>query len=362
VRSLASSRGRQRACGRGPGARFACALTIAGSLFIAWVLSGCGLAAGVVSNATLTIYNGQHEQTTIALVDAFTKRTGIKVRVLTDDEDVLSALLAEEGSRSPADIYYTENSNWLALADSRGLLAQVDPSTLAQVPRADSAADGRWVGVTARVSCLVYNTRALRPSQLPTSIMQLAEQKWRGRLGFDSGETDFWPLVVSVEHTYGVARTVDWLHGLKANAGSNLHIPDNETLTYDVNRGVVDLGVINQYYWYRLRAEIGARAMHSRIAYFAPHDPGYVVNISGAAMLKSSKHKQAAQRFLAFMTSAAGQRIIARSDSFEYPLNPHVDPNPQLTPLADLQPSSFSPAQLGTGVLGEQLLVQSGVL
>ena len=325
-------------------------------------VSGCGVAAGVVSNATLTIYNGQHPQTTDALVSAFTKRTGIKVRVLSDDEDVLAAQLQQEGSHSPADIYYTENSNWLALVDAAGLLTKVDPSTLANVPRQDSAADGDWVGVTARVSCMIYNTKLLRRSQLPQSIIELEQPKWQGKIGLDSGETDFWPLVVSVDHAYGHAATIHWLISLKTNAGGNAQIPDNETLTSDVNMGIVGLGVINQYYYYRLRAEIGSKAMHSRIAYFAPGDPGYVENISGAAILKSSEHKHAAQEFLNFMTSAAGQQIIAHSDSFEYPLHPGVAANPQLVPLDQLHPSSFSPADLGTGVLGEQLLEQAGVL
>ncbi len=326
------------------------------------LISGCGIAAGVVSDATLTIYNGQHLQTTDALVAAFTKRTGIKVRVLSNDEDVLAAQLQQEGSRSPADIYYTENSNWLALVDAAGLLAKVDPSTLANVPRQDSAADGDWVGVTARVSCMIYNTRELRRSQLPTSIIKLEQPIWQGKIGLDSGETDFWPLVVSVDKAYGRAATIHWLEALKTNAGGNAQIPDNETLTSDVNMGIVALGVINQYYYYRLRTELGSRAMHSKIAFFAPGDPGYVENISGAAILKSSQHKGEAQEFLNFMTSAAGQRIISASDSFEYPLRAGVAANPQLIPLAQLHPSSFSPADLGTGVLGEQLLEQAGVL
>ena len=275
---------------------------------------------------------------------------------------MLSALLLQEGRNSPADIYFTENSNWLALADQRGLLARVDPSTLANVPRADSAADGRWVGVTARVSCLIYNTKALKRSEIPRSILQLGQNEWRGEIGFDSGETDFWPLVVSVDHAYGRATTIAWLRGMKSNAYVNAYIPDNETLTADVNSGLIHLGVINQYYYYRLRAEIGAHAMHSKLAYFAPHDPGYMVNISGAAVLRHAPHKRAAERFLAFMTSPAGQRVIASSDSFEYTLNPHVPSNPQLIPFDKLEPTSFGVAQLGTGVLGLQLLQQAGVL
>ncbi len=325
-------------------------------------LSGCGLAAGVVSDPALTIYNGQHPQTTDALVAAFTKKTGIKVRVESNDEDTLAAQLEQEGARSPADIYYTENSNWLALVDTAGLLAKVDPATLANIPAQDSAGDHDWVGVTARVSCLIFNTSEVKPQELPASIMGLAQLQWVGKLGVDSGETDFWPLVDSVVRHYGREATIAWLKALYYNAGGNVHIPDNETLTSDVNSGTVALGVINQYYYYRLRSEIGAQAMHSKIAFFAPGDPGYVEDISGAAVLKSSKHKKAAQEFLDFMTSVEGQRIIAGSNSFEYPLHPGVAASPQLVPLASLRPVQFTPSELGTGQAGEQTLEQAGLL
>ena len=102
--------------------------------------------------------------------------------------------------------------------------------------------------------------------------------------------------------------------------------------------------------------------MHSRIAFFAPHDPGYVEDISGAAVLKASKHKRAAQEFLAFITSPAGQRIIAAGDSFEYPLSASVPANPLMTPLAKLQPEDFTPAELGVGLEGQTQLEQAGML
>ncbi|MGO9793165.1 MAG: extracellular solute-binding protein [Solirubrobacteraceae bacterium] len=325
-------------------------------------LSGCGIAAGVVSNAGLTIYNGQHPQTTDALVAAFTKTTGIKVRVESNDEDVLAAQLEQEGSRSPADVYYTENSNWLAKVDDNGLLAKVQPATLANIPVQDSAADHDWVGVTARVSCLIYNTSEVRAADLPTSILDLGDVEWEGKLGVDSGETDFWPLVDSVYQTHGRKATLAWLQRLFFNAGGNVHIPDNETLSADVNSGSVAIGVINQYYYYRLMAEIGKRAMHSRIAFLAPRDPGYIEDISGAAVLRSSRHRKAAQEFLSFMTSVQGQKIIAAGDSFEYPLHPGVAANAELVPLDKLAPAQFTPADLGTGEAGEQMLQQAGLL
>jgi len=141
------------------------------------------------------------------------------------------------------------------------------------------------------------------------------------------------------------------LEGLKANAGSHIY-PDNETIADEVNRGQVAFGVINQYYWYRMRAEIGASNLHSQITYFAPRDPGYVIDVSGAAVLKSSKHQFAAQEFLAYLVSKQAQEIIgapSKSISFEYPIASGVTTSAPETPFKQLQPYPITIAELGTG-------------
>jgi len=321
--------------------------------------SGGGDASGSASADSLVLYNGQHLQTTQALVTAFEKQTGISVSIRNDDEDVLAQQIIQEGSRSPADVIYTENSPALMELQGKNLLAKVDTSTLSAVPSGYSSPDGNWVGVSARVSALVYNTNDLKPSQLPTSVMDLANPKWAGKLALAPGETDFQPIITSIADTYGTAAALTWLKAVKANAGSHVY-PDNETITAEVNSGQVEIGLINHYYWYRLRSQIGASAMHSALAYFAPEDPGYVLDISGAAILASSKHQAAAQKFLAFIVSAAGQKIIATSDSFEYPIRPGIAANSQLTPLSTLHPDPADTiARLGNGALALQLLQEA---
>jgi iron(III) transport system substrate-binding protein len=319
---------------------------------------GGGDAAGSGANS-LVLYNGQHLQTTQALVQGFEKQTGISVTIRNDDEDVLAQQIIQEGSRSPADVFYTENSPALMELEGKNLLAKVDTSTLGAVPSGYNSPGGDWVGVSARVSALVYNTGDLKPAQLPTSVMDLADPKWAGKLAIAPGETDFQPIITSIADTYGTAAALTWLKAVKANAGSHVY-PDNETITSEVNSGQVEIGLINHYYWYRLRSQIGASAMHSALAFFAPADPGYVLNVSGAGILASSKHQAAAQKFLAFLVSAAGQKIIADSDSFEYPIRPGVAANPQLPPLTSMHPDPADTiAKLGNGALALQLLQQA---
>jgi iron(III) transport system substrate-binding protein len=327
----------------------------------ALVLTGCAATSSKAAPTTIVLYNAQHEQTTTALVKAFTKQTGIVVRVDNDDEDVLTAKIEQEGSRSPADVIFTENSNWLQQLADKGLLAPVRASTLKAIPAADNATDGDWVGVSARVSSIVYNTKDLTPAQLPTSVLELADPKWKGKIEIAPSETDFWPVVSSVEDTYGHARALAWLRGLKANAGANV-VPDNETIVADVNKGVAQLGIINHYYFYRLKDETSAGSLHAGLAYFAPKDAGYIKTISGAAVLKSSAHSSAAQKFVAFLTSHAGQQAIAQGQSFEYPLAAGVSPNAAVSSLSQLSPSGFTASEFGTGEEAKKLLQEAQLL
>ena len=318
------------------------------------LLTACGTAGG--GSDTITIYNGQHPQTTDALVAAFERVTGIHVLVHNGEDDYsLADSVILEGSHSPADVIFTENSPPLEYLQEKGLLAHVDPATLANTPARFDSPIGDWVGVSARVSVLIYNPSLISKSQLPTSVLQLAEPQYRGKLAFAPGETDFQPIVTSVEHTDGEAATLNWLNGIKANSAGHRYA-DNEGISSAVNSGAVAFGVVNQYYWYRLRAEIGAGSMHSEISYFAAGDPGYVIDVSGAAVLRSSRHPAAAQRFLAFITSSAGQEIIAHSTSFEYPIASGVTTVQSEAPFNELHPNGITIEQLGDGLEAQDLL------
>src|SRR5271155_5099542 len=83
-------------------------LAISGVLAVlASLLAACGSSS---SGPSITLYSGQHVQTTDALVAGFTKATGINVNVRSDDEDTLTDEIVTEGGRSPADVIYTENT------------------------------------------------------------------------------------------------------------------------------------------------------------------------------------------------------------------------------------------------------------
>ncbi len=346
--------------------RVAAATILASLLGLAGLAGLLGLAAVAAAaprtgRVTITLYNGQHPETTDALVAAFEKKTGIRVLVRNGDEDQLGDQIVEEGGSSPADVFYSENSPVLEDLQSHGLLAEVWTSTLAEVPRRYDSPDGDWVGVSARVSGFVYNTRLLSRSQLPRSVLDLASPRYAGKLGLAPTETDFQPVVMAVERAVGHARALRWLEALDRNAGSHVY-PDNETLTAAVNSGQVAIGVIDNYYWYRLRYDLGASHMRSAFAYFAPRDAGYVVDVSGAAVLRSSRHRRAAEELLGFLVSRRGEEILAHSQSYEYPLGSGVKTAQPIRPFDELRPDPLTIAELGDGHAALALLQEAQLL
>jgi iron(III) transport system substrate-binding protein len=323
------------------------------------LLAACG--SSTPSKGSIVLYSGQHVETTDSLVAGFEKLTGINVQVLSDDEDTLADEIVTEGPHSPADVFFTENSPVLEFLQSKKLLAPLPSSTLAHTPSRFNSPQSDWVGVSARVSVLVYNPKLIAKADLPTSILQLADPKYKGELAFAPGETDVQPIITSVLRTYGHAEALKWLEGIKANTSGHIY-PDNETIADEVNRGEVAFGVVNQYYWYRMRAELGASNVVSRITYFAPRNPGYVLDVSGAAVLKSSQHQALARRFIAFLVSKQGQEIIAHSISFEYPIASGVSTSQPETPFHQLQPNAITIPELGTGSAAIALLRAAGLL
>jgi iron(III) transport system substrate-binding protein len=331
----------------------------AGTLLIAAAasLGACGSSGS--SSSSITVYSGQHEQTMGKLVADFTRRTGIDVKLRSADEASLANQVLREGSASRADVFVAENPPALTVLERHGLFAPVDAAARAKTPARDNDPQGRWIAISARASVLAYNTGQVKPAQLPSALADLAKPAWHGKVGFAPTETDFQPLITAMSKLHGAAAAQAWLKGLKANGKV---YDDNEALIAAVNRGEVETGLVDHYYWYRLRDEVGRKNVHSALHYFAPADAGSLVDVSGAAALKSSKHASQAQRFLAYLVSRPAQDIIATSESFEYPLGSGVQTKRDLRPFPELHPPAIDAQALGDGRGALRLLQDVGLI
>lgn len=322
----------------------------------------CIASAGAVAadKDPLVLYSAQHEQMVDTLIAAFTKETGIEVKDHPGEAPAIANQIATEDDASPADVFFTENSPELVLLDEKGLLTAIDPATLAAIPARDSAPNGHWIGLLARENVLAFNPTIIKERDLPASLLDLARPEWKGKVAIAPADADFLPLVSAVELLKGRGAALDWLKGLKENAQV---FDDDEGVVAAVNRGAVATGIINHYYWARLHNELGETGTHSAIHHFKNADVGALINVSGAGILKSSKHQVEAQKFVAFLASKPVQEMLAKANvDFEYPLAAGVAANPSVTPFKALQPPDISAVKLGDDQNSAKLLRDAGLL
>jgi iron(III) transport system substrate-binding protein len=306
----------------------------------------------------LLIYNAQHESLTKEWIDAFTKETGIKVTYRQGGDTELGNQLVAEGNASPADVFLTENSPAMAAVEKAGLFADLDSATLDQVPAQYRPATGKWTGVAARSTVFVYNTSRLQPDQLPKSMLDLQQPQWKGRWGGAPAKADFQAIVSALLQLEGDQVTAQWLAGMKANA---VIYNDNIATMKAVNAGEVDGGIIYHYYWFRDQAKTKEGSGNTALHYFKNEDPGAFVSLSGGGVLESSTKKNEAQQFIKFITGKAGQEVLEKGTSFEYPVGSGVPANPALPPLNSLQAPAVDPSTLNAQQVTD-LMTKAGLL
>ncbi|MFK4638926.1 iron ABC transporter substrate-binding protein [Paenarthrobacter histidinolovorans] len=317
-----------------------------------------GSASGGAVSGEITVYNAQHDTLTKEWVDAFTKETGVKVTIRQGSDTELSNQIVQEGQASPADVFLTENSPAMAQVENAGLFADVDKETLDQVPAEFRPSTGKWTGIAARSTVLVYDKNKISDDKLPKSMLDLAKPEWKGKWAASPSGADFQAIVAALLELKGEAATEEWLKGMKENFKA---YKGNSTAMKAVNAGEVDAALIYHYYYYGDQAKTGENSKNVTPYFFKNQDPGAFLSVSGGGVLKSAKNADAAQAFLKFITGKQGQEVLKNGTSFEYAIASQVDANAKLVPIKDLQAPAVDPAKLNSAKVTE-LMTKAGLL
>jgi iron(III) transport system substrate-binding protein len=320
--------------------------------------TGSSDASAGAGNGEITVYNAQHESLTKEWIDGFTAETGIKVTMRQGSDTELSNQIIQEGEASPADVFLTENSPAMTQVENAGLFADVDEATIAQVPEEFRPSTGKWTGIAARSTVLVYDKNKLTEDQLPKSMLDLANPEWKGKWAASPSGADFQAIVSALLELKGEAATEEWLKGMKENFKA---YKGNSTAMKAVNAGEVDAALIYHYYYYGDQAKTGENSNNVTPYYFKNQDPGAFVSVSGGGVLKTSKNQEAAQEFLKYVTGTKGQEILKDGTSFEYAIASDVPANEKLVPIAELQAPTVDPAKLNSEKVTE-LMTSAGLL
>ena len=298
-------------------------------------VTGCG-----GEDADLTVYSGRNEALIGDLVEDFEKQSGLTVEVRYGDSAELAAQIAEEGDNTPADVFFAQDAG--ALGSVENQLAPLPRDVLDRVPEQYRDDRGRWAGASARSRVIAYDSRELKPADLPDSILDFTKPEWKGRIGFPPTNASFQAFVSAMRLELGDARTREWLEGIKANEPKTY---ENNIQTEEaIERNEIDVGFVNHYYAYELRAEQPNFPVRNH--FLREGDPGSLVNAAGAGVLKTTDAKPDAERFVSYLLSREGQQYFA-TKTFEYPVNDRAEPPKGLPPLESLHGPDIKLEQLG---------------
>ena len=303
------------------------------------LLAACG-GGSDAADGPLTIYSGRSEELVGPLFAQFTEQTGIAVEARYGDTAELAAQLLEEGDASPAQVYFAQDAGALGAVDAAGLFVPLPASVATTVPEAYRAPNGNWTGVTGRARVIAYDPEQVPAADVPQSIFDLTDPKWKGQVAIAPTNASFQAFVTAMRVSQGDEVTRQWLEGLVAN---DVQTYEKNGLILDaVDTGQAQLGLINHYYWYEKAAEVGADAMRAQIAFTKPDDPGSLVNVAGVGILKDTPNATA---FVEWLLSPATQEWFVQN-TFEYPLVPSVAAAEGLPPLDTLRGPDVPLAEL----------------
>ncbi|HYD67037.1 Fe(3+) ABC transporter substrate-binding protein [Azospirillum sp.] len=314
------------------------------------LLAGLGLAAAVNAQAQaqeVNVYNSRHYNTDRAIYEAFTKATGVKVNVIEGNHDELIQRMKSEGASSPADLFITVDAGRLAAAAKEGLLEPVKSDVLAKaVPDHLRDAGGAWYGLSSRARLIVYAKDRVKPEDLK-DYEDLAKPVWKGRVLTRSGTHPYsLALTASMIAANGEEKTEEWVKGLVGNLARAPKGGDTDQIKA-VAAGEGDVAISNSYYLGKLitSAKPEDKAVADKVGVIFPNQSnrGTHVNISGAGVVKTAPHKADAIKLLEFLASPEAQRHFA-DGNMEYPVNPAVQPHPELVKLGAFKQDKMNAA------------------
>jgi iron(III) transport system substrate-binding protein len=337
------------------------------AFLLAAPLAACGAPSGTPEPGaaapdpatSLVIYSGRNEALVGGLLTQLEQATGGNVEVRYGSSGEMAAQLLEEGDRTQADVFFAQDAGALGAVGQQGRLAELPADVLNLVAPAYRADDGQWVATSARARVVAYDPRVVAEAELPRTIDDVVDPRWRGRIGFAPTNASWQAFVTSIRVLRGEEFAADWLRRFAANEPRRYD--NNIAILNAVNDGQLPAGLINHYYWYAKVAEVGPAAVTAKLHYVPGGDPLGLVNVAGAGVIAGSDQNAAAVAAVRFLLSDQAQRYFA-DQTAEYPVNPAVTSSKHaLPPLAELQGPDIDLSQLSSLQETLTLLQQAGL-
>ena len=277
----------------------------------------------IAQTGEVNLYSSRHYNTDDALYETFTNLTGIRVNLLEGKANELLERIKNEGANGPADVFMTVDAGMLWRADQAGVFAPITSAVLTEkIPSNLRHPEGKWFGFSKRARVIMYNKAAVDPSELST-YEDLADPKWRGKILIRSSDNIYnQSLVASLIEANGIEATETWAEGFVENFARPPEGNDRAQIEAAA-AGLGEIAIANTYYLPRYLEDENPekQAIFEKIGVFFPNQTGRGahVNISGAGVVATAPHADAAQKFLEYLAGTEAQEFFAKGNN-EYPV------------------------------------------
>jgi len=279
-----------------------------------------------IANAkSLNIYSHRQPYLLKPFIDAYTKKTGVQLNVVYSSKG-LAQRLAAEGANSPADLILTVDIARLYRYEDLGLLAKIDSKILnKKIPTYLRSKNNTWFGLSKRTRAIAISKDRMNSGDI-LRYEDLADPKLKGKVCSRPGSHVYnRALMASMIAAIGTDNAEKWAKGLVSNLAKRPQGNDRSQLK-SIYSGECDVAIINHYYYGKLTYSKNtdhrkwAKASIIIFPNQGPNDRGAHVNISGGGVVKFSKNKELATKFLEFLVTEEAQ-ILYGDVNFEYPIN-----------------------------------------
>lgn len=307
---------------------------VSGLLAVAVACGASDKNSDAEGRGSILVYSGRDEGLVAPMIDLLSGDLDFTVDVdYTGNTHTQVGRMLAEGDDTPAEVFFGQDAAALGMLDENEMLETLPDDILGMVPARYRSSKGTWIATSARERVLIFNSARVTDAQLPAGIDGLLDPRWRGQITYAPTNPSFQSFVTALRVMRGDDAARRWLTNFLAN--DPIALPDNGSVVQAVTSGQATLGLTNHYYWYPL-ALTGGAASSVGLHRFAAGDPGALVNVAGAGVVKHSDNKAQAIEFLRALLSEGAQEYFA-DEAAEYPVVSGVTSTTyELPPLAEV--------------------------
>ena len=306
-----------------------------------------------IQSKEVNIYTSRHYDADDLLYEQFTKKTGIKVNIISGKGSALIERLKAEGANSPGDVFFTVDAGNLANFQKQGYLQPIQSEAIKQVVPVELRGENdEWVAVAKRARVIFYNPELVDENEIKNiNYEDLSKDTWKGKIVIRSSSNMYnQSLVSSLISNLGIEKTEEWAKGLVSNFSRKPQGNDRSQIMAVANKKA-SIAIANTYYIGIMLSGKGGQdqlnaANKVKIAFPNQGNRGTHINISGGGVLKYSPNRENAEKFLEFLLSQEAQNHIV-NNTFEYPVLSTVRPHPLIENFGEFKMDKTSVADFG---------------